>query len=317
MSFTITYTNTSTGAYTGLVLRVLVLDNATLATTPAVTLAKDRQNASITTTTTNSRVYGSTLNYAHGGAFTAEPLCTMLDNVNDTNEDSQYGTFYTTAATGTPGSTLVGAVGTSSGSCSAIEVLPVSGIAPSTNASSPGAPYSTVTATTLTTAAFTPPAGKLLIALVVSIGGTVSTTTGAISDTSGLGLTWNLWANAIGPPWTGIYTAVMPGGSSITSGSSTVTGKGTLAASSNQQAVTTTLDAGTSNFAAKYTLLSSSKVCGTGVLSAKAVVIQNVTTLLSGAGNAIANGAIVQVATGIASIIGNTSTWNWQLSFEY
>ena len=217
MAFTVTVTNTSTGAYTGVLVRVLVLDNAVLAATPATAKAADVFNVSITTTTVNSMVYGSVLNYNAQVTFTPEGNCTFLDNVPDSGNGTQYGSFYTTSPTSSPAPTTVGASGTgAAGSISAIEVLPVGGTAPSTDASSPGSPFTTTSATALTTASFTPPAGKLIVVLALVDGGTGGTGSASISDTSGLGLTWAPYAIAAGPPWTGIWTTTMPGAGTVT-----------------------------------------------------------------------------------------------------
>ena len=77
------------------------------------------------------------------------------------------------------------------------------------DASSP-APVNAV-ATTVSTAAFTPPAGSLLVAMVASNGGAGAATM-ALTDSSGLGLTWTeqVKQNGAGNGYAGIWTAAMP-----------------------------------------------------------------------------------------------------------
>lgn len=88
------------------------------------------------------------------------------------------------------------------------------------DASSP-APFNTTNVTAITSAAFTPPAGSLLVLMLSTNGGATSTTVG-ITDTSGLGLTWTeaVRANTASDGYSGIWTAQMPAASSGPAGDS-------------------------------------------------------------------------------------------------
>lgn len=211
-AFTVTAAQT-VATFTGMLLRVQVLTG--IAASPigasaqvsnggvSITLA-----ASLTTTQAGSRAYGALLNVGpESFTGTGEPGTTILDSVTDAPDGAVYGTCKTTAATVTPGTSLVGSTISSRGGAAALEILPAGTILE--DASSP-APASTLTGTSVTTAAFSPPLGALLVAMVSSDAST--STVLALSDTSGLGLTWTeqIRAQSAGAAYAGVWTAAMP-----------------------------------------------------------------------------------------------------------
>jgi len=170
------------------------------------------QSLAITPAQTGSRVYGSLLGVT--GSYTV--------NGATTNKQDAHGigglemcSFRATAtsASGTPetlGYTTTGANGISICLCEIEQAGTLT-----EDASTP-AGVSAV-ALTVTTASFTPPSASLLVAMVQSNGGG-SVTTIAMSDTSGLSLTWvqQVKQNGAGNGYSGIWTAALPGGTAHT-----------------------------------------------------------------------------------------------------
>lgn len=70
--------------------------------------------------------------------------------------------------------------------------------------------------TAVASGSITPPAGSLLVALVATNGG-AGVVTVAITDTSGLSLTWTqrIIQNGAGKGFTGVFTAVLPGSPAV------------------------------------------------------------------------------------------------------
>ena len=112
------YTVTATegaNAFNGILLRVKVLTGA--AVYAAQTGAVKAADASATpyygqpviTTVTGSVVYGAMADGNSALAFTAEANTTLFDNFADSTQGCQYSSWRATAATGTPGSTTLGA----------------------------------------------------------------------------------------------------------------------------------------------------------------------------------------------------------------
>jgi Spherulation-specific family 4 len=208
-ALTVTATQSGTGAANGMLLRVLVLDNATLAGTPATAIQSGAaaHQASITTTTTGSVVYGAIADF-YAGTVPMDTGCNDIDNEVDTVNGACYATYYTNT-TGTPGAETVGTAASYGGGMAAVEVL-ASGGSITTDASSPNV-ITTTSAQTLTSATFTPPAGTLLVALV--------STFGVFGDqvdmtVSGGGLTWTQQAsgNTASNGYVGVWTAVATSG---------------------------------------------------------------------------------------------------------
>lgn len=206
MSMTVTATQGG-ATYQGMLLRVMVLTGTAATQNGATASATAACSASITTTVSGSRVYGGITN---GATFTADASTTLIDNFDDTTNTEFYGSFKTTSVTGTPGAVAVGANGGGDpfGDVAALEVLPSGTI--TEDASAP-AVVTTGTATTLTTAAFTPPAGSLLVALIGSCGDANGSTDTTMTVTGG-GLTWTEAAHGASPSscYAGVWIARMP-----------------------------------------------------------------------------------------------------------
>lgn len=184
-------------------------------------------SVSITTTQAGSLVYGALGN--QGDLSGAEPSTTIVDDFQDNPQGQFYGSFRTTAVTGTPGSTLVGStVNNAFGSIAAQEILPAGTIA-----EDPSGPsfIGTTSATTLTSANFAPPPGSLIVVMVQCDGSASGTETCTVT---GGGLTWIQKANTSGisgslyagvwiaqvPLWTVLQSAGAPTASSTTASAS-------------------------------------------------------------------------------------------------
>jgi len=195
----------------GMALRVMVLTNCAATQNGAVKTADAAQRVTITTTVTGSQVYGAAVASPHSAsAYTAEPLSTAIDNINDATNNEQYLTFKSTSATGTPGPTLHGFDSAQSGGCCALEVLPNGTITEDASAPPLADNAGVFSVTTVTTASFTPPAGSLLVALVSSDGGS-GITTMSVTDTGG-GLSWSepVKANVSSSDYAGVWIAQVP-----------------------------------------------------------------------------------------------------------
>ena len=211
-AFTVTAAQ-SVATFNGILLRLRVLTG--IAASPigasaevtnggvSITLA-----ANVTTTKAGSLVYGGLIEVGPN-AFTGtgQPSTTITDSVTDAPDGAVYGTCRTAAATVTPGAVLVGSTLSEKGGAAVLEILPSGTI--TEDPSSP-ASVSTITGTTITTAAFNPPLGSLLVAMV-SADASAATVIG-LTDTSGLGLTWTqqVVAQSAGAAYAAVWTAPMP-----------------------------------------------------------------------------------------------------------
>ena len=213
MAGTVTATQSGNTAG-GMFLQVYVLVNAG-SLGPNTLTALNVDHGSITTTVTGSMVVGALCNGNGGGtAFVGESGCTVA-SFNDTTNTNEYGAFFTTL-TGTPGATTVGsttAMAGGPGGMAACEILPSGGtLAQSGSPAGVGTP----SATTLATASITPPAGSLLVAVVVTNGNATGPPTITMGTTGTIGaLTWTPGPNANGLSVgffqdIGIWTAPVP-----------------------------------------------------------------------------------------------------------
>lgn len=207
MAFTVTATQGGT-THNGIALDVLVLTGAA-ATQNGVTNSALISAAvfalAITPGTTGSRVYGSAV---HGTATaTANGSTTIIGNTNDATNAARYLQWEASATSTANVAETIGDTETASGIIALAEILG----ATSEDGSAPGVASSTA-ATTVTTASFTPPAGAMLLALVTSPQAAGGVTTMALSDTSGLGLTWTELRkqNASGQGYVGVWVAQLP-----------------------------------------------------------------------------------------------------------
>jgi hypothetical protein len=213
----VTATATAGGSVAnGLLLRVKVLTGASVnqfgGTAGTGSTSPFTPSLSLTTTVTGSWVYGALVNgqtSTNGSAFTPAAGNSLIDSFTDAPNAEQYGTTRTTAQTGTPGSTTVGASApTMTGSIAFAEIVPDAG-GLAEDPSGPAVATNTG-GTSVASASFTPPPGSLLVAMVASDGGSGVTTMAL----SGGGLTWTplieahgsqndyagIWIARVGPP---------------------------------------------------------------------------------------------------------------------
>ena len=190
--FAVTATQGGTGTDNGIALTVKVLTGAAAAAGQGGASGSSgtttTPNGSITPRATGSYVYGAVANLAAATAFTPAAGNTFSQNVLYSGDGDTFGTFRVNATTTASIQVTAGASGPTEVSglinwCAA-EILANGTLAE--DASSP-AGVNTTTATTVSTAGFTPPAGSLLVAQVSCnyVGsGTLTMTV------SGGGLTW-------------------------------------------------------------------------------------------------------------------------------
>ena len=204
----------SAAATNGLLLRVLVLDNATLGPNPNTasgnsTSTSTRANVSLTPIATGSKAYSATISYNAGvsGPFTGN---TQIDHWSDT-----VATFPTLHGVWVSTSTLTAQTPFTAGSndngtisaMTGIEVLQYGGTI-ATNGSSPAVVQSTTTSAT--TAAFAPPPGGKLILAFTSCRGGVGQAVEAVTDSFGLTWTEAVKSNSEGTFYAGIWFAYTP-----------------------------------------------------------------------------------------------------------
>lgn len=210
----LTVTAAGAGAITaGILLRVRVLDNAALPSTPNTATAT-AQTVSITPDATGSLVY-SALTAQGGLAPTGSAGNTVIDGTLD-GSGVDHGTFVSASRTAgvafTAGGSVSGAT-VNSFSVAAVEVQPYGGTI-TTNASSPAVATGSTTATT---AGFSPPTGAKLLVALVSSGATTAGVPG-MTVTDSYGLTWTqaVMANANGQSFAGIWYAYTPASMALT-----------------------------------------------------------------------------------------------------
>lgn len=207
-AYTVTSTITANGS-NGMVLRVYVLTGAAATQNGATATqsANAAHNASITTTTTGSQVYGACLSGAATAPTVFNSSTTAIDAVTDSGHTKCYATCKATSTTGTPGAITLGYTDSNNGGIALYEVLPAGTIAQ--DASSP-AVVSTTAAQTLTTASFTPPAGSVLIALVATNGASNTVVTNSVTSSPSLTWTAQATANASNMKYAAVWTAAIP-----------------------------------------------------------------------------------------------------------
>jgi hypothetical protein len=215
-STAVTATETS-NAHQGCLLRVWVITGQAISpvglnTGTFTTHASSKAiQASITTTTTGSRVYGCLEENNTNTTVAALAGTTLTDNVADPTNSACYATCKATALTGAPpGATILGSSSLfTSGSCALAEIFPGAGVVLAEDASSP-ASVTGLTSTALTTAVFSPPAGSLLVAAFCGEGDGVNAQTVTLSDSAGLSWTQDVFACIAASGFSGVWTAVVP-----------------------------------------------------------------------------------------------------------
>src|SRR5450631_1222509 len=159
------------------------LQNGNTATQSCDFSSPAAHQAALTTTVTGSQVYGALVSDGTT-AFTAH-AGTTLAQVTDSTNSLVYADCRTTSATGTPGSVTVGASAPSTGGGCALAEILSDGTTLTEDPSAPAVALDTGAAQ-VTTAAFAPPGGALLVAQISAAGGgSVETMT-----VFGGGVTW-------------------------------------------------------------------------------------------------------------------------------
>lgn len=205
MSFTVTATQGGSPDI-GMTLVVKVLTGQAASPVGAsVSLTSATPSSSITPAGTGSWVYGANLGLL--GTYTANGSTVYQQDSHGAGLECIALRSAGLTSAGTP-VTIGGTATASSISIALLEILAGSGLAEDSSSPAPGG---FVSATTLASAAFTPPAGSLLVAVVETNGGG-GVTTMAVTDTSGLGLTWTerVKANGAGNGYAGVWTAQVP-----------------------------------------------------------------------------------------------------------
>lgn len=210
--FTVTaYQSSAGGASAGEYLMVRVLTGASGAQ-PGAAATASALSVSVTPQASGSWVYGSLL--AVSGSVTAESGTTIEDSSAEESSDGLAHVPVRTTGTTTEGTPVT--IGASSGgahiSIAAAEIL-----ASGTLAEDPSSPAGVYALGEdfpypATTAAFTPPDGSLLVAVVSANGSPGQVNPMIVSDTSGLGLSWTevVKADALGAGYAGIWVAPYP-----------------------------------------------------------------------------------------------------------
>lgn len=215
MAYQVTATE-GANSVNGVLLRVKVLTGAAAtqngATKIADTGVSPFYDQSITTTVTGSVVYGAMADGNTAFSMTADARTTLFDNFADNTQGCQYSTWRATSATGSPGATTLGATspgGGEHGTYAAVEILASGTI--TEDASAP-AVASTTAATSVQSAAFTPPPGSLLVAMVSHCSSGVSSI--AITNNGGA-LTWvqRAYESTSGGTGAGVWIAQVPAAS--------------------------------------------------------------------------------------------------------
>ena len=215
-----TVTATQGGAATaGMAVVLKVVTGAALAQPGAVaSVLSATPSDTLTPQASGSWVYGAILEA--GTAALSELADTTFEQSVTGNGLGYYALRSASATTGGTPATY-GASGTVHGISTVLcEILAAGTLAE--DASSP-AVSGFVNSEEFTTAAFTPPAGSLLV-LMTSANGDTGTTTMSVTDTLGLGLTWTEQAKANGSSsgYSGVWTAQIPAASASGGGASPV-----------------------------------------------------------------------------------------------
>lgn len=144
---------------------------------------------SITIAATGSYVYGCATNFSNSTTFTADGQTTFIDNLSHSVSGDADCTFRSTNKTSVTGLQTFGCTGPTGtvGSVALAEILAGTSLAED---SSGPAVVDTDSASTLTTASFTPPDGSLLVALVDGIFSSTGTQTITFTDNLASHLNW-------------------------------------------------------------------------------------------------------------------------------
>jgi hypothetical protein len=159
----------------------------------------------VTTTAPGSMVYGAVIAYAPEAGLTAHSGTTLIDSYLDSPNANLYGTFASSSVTVTPGATVFGtdAPPCSGGLAIAAQEILSAGTIQDDSSAPPVAV--TDSATAITSDAFSPPDGALLLALISSDGGIA----GPAMAVTGGGLAWNEVSGITSPDggYAGVWAA--------------------------------------------------------------------------------------------------------------
>ncbi len=209
MSITITVNQTEASPGNGVLLRIRQFTRHSPALGGATASANGAYETSITTTVAGSQVVGAVVNEASATAFTADAQSTFYDNFSDATNARQYGTLHGTSVTGTPGATNFGATNVAGAGGIALYEILAGPSALVENGLSLGA-FTATGAHSVTSSAFSPQSGSLLVALVALNGSAANANVVTVTDSSGL--VWTQQAshvNAAGG-YAGVWTAQVP-----------------------------------------------------------------------------------------------------------
>jgi hypothetical protein len=218
MSFTVSAAQTGSPDVGMAILLKVITGQAASPIGQSAPATSTTPSESITPSASGSWVFGANLGLS--GTYTPNGSTTYEQQVSGAG--LEYVHMRTTGTTTASTPVTVGGTATvNSISICLLEILAGTGLAE--DASSPaGSGYASVE--TQVTAAFSPPAGSLLVLRVTANGGA-----GAngihVTDTSGLGLTWTeqVKQDAAGDGYSGIWTAKIPGTGHTATASLTVT----------------------------------------------------------------------------------------------
>lgn len=213
MSFTVTVGQTgSVDVGMAILLKVFTGQAASPIGNNTTGATNGTPSLSITPNATGSLIVGA--NLGASGTYTANGATTYEQQVSGAGLEYVHMRSTSTTTASTP-VTIGGTASASSISIALLEILKGTGLAE--DASSPaGSGFSAVTS--MTTAAFAPPVGSLLV-LMVTANGNAGVNGIHVTDTSGLGLTWTEQPskqNGAGNGYSGVWTAQVPSGASHT-----------------------------------------------------------------------------------------------------
>jgi hypothetical protein len=202
-SITVTAAQGGAGAHAGTILAVKVLTGQA-ASPIGVAAQAAALEAAITPGATGSIIYGACADNADDVSLTAASGTTIISQVNGAGISAAV-VRKTATTTGGTGAT----VGTTSGfpnvpSCALLEILSGTGLVED---SSTPAVASSATATSVTSASFSPPAGAILVALVGAGNSVSGQTTVTVTDSSGLTWTQRSVKDPSGAAHASVWTA--------------------------------------------------------------------------------------------------------------
>ena len=224
MAYTVTATQSGSNEYKGGGLSVAVVTGWTGIGATASSIAATLPELASGTVSTGSYIYGAVWNFVTNVAFSSLSNAIFTAgsgasagflNYADATNGVTYGTFRSASATSVTTSVTYGAGAPSEATGNiTICLCEIRGSGIAQDASTP-AGVTWTSGYTATTASFTPPAGSLLVAMVVADPSTFAATTVAVTNTGGT-LTWTKSAYDA-YSITSVWTAVVPGaGPSIT-----------------------------------------------------------------------------------------------------